>query len=97
MKLEEVPEEIIDGIRKQYGYRTRAALMRQYGLSEYMFDSIIKKHGIERIDPSRVKVKAPKVDYSTMQHIPVPGLTGNVVVFSKKGKDPEAIRSKYKR
>lgn len=97
MKLSEVPTETIDAIRSQYGYRTRAALMREFGLTEYIFDTICRKHGIERIDPAKLKVKAKDVDYSQMQAVRVPGLTGNAVVYSKKGKDPAKVISKWQK
>lgn len=97
MKIEEIPTATVDAIRKQYGYRTKAALCREFKLTDYMFNEIIRQHGIERINPAKVKVKPRDVDYSKMQGIPVPTLTGNAIVFSRKGKDPNAIISKYKR
>lgn len=71
----------IQYIKDNYGYRTKMALCRHFGVTEKQFNKVLKEHQIRWRDPKDRTVKVPKVEglvYRKVGNLTVGALPGHI-------------------
>ena len=55
-------EADIQYIKDNYGYRTKMALCRHFGVTEKQFNKVLKEHQIRWKNPREKKIEVPKCE-----------------------------------
>lgn len=84
-------EADIQYIKDNYGYRTKMALCRHFGVTEKQFNKVLKAHQIRWRDPRERKIRVPDLSAINIVYRKV----GSLLVGTRPGRIDE-VEEKYR-